>query len=476
MHPHDRHDVEVHSSVFRKELGQWDLVLTQILFIVGLGWIGTAGKLGSSHVSFWLLAILLFYIPSAVVVIHLNRRMPLEGGLYQWAKFGFNEFTGFLVAWNLWLYAMVLMSEVGLQTANNIAYALGPSAEWFAHNKWMIALCSFVIIGGLMVVSSIGLTAGKWVHNAGALTMLAMFAAIAALAILHWVRGERPASPPFALTLPPLTLLSVNILGKMGFAALGGFEYVAIFAGECKDPVKTIGRSVWIAAPIIACMFIFGTGAVLTFVPVDKIDLVSPSAQVLAVGSRMLGVGASIVPTVLMLILGIRIAQASINFSATIRLPMVAGWDDLLPKWFTQLHARHKTPTYSILFVGAMTLALGLAGNSGVGNQEAYQLLNNGSGIFYALPYLVMFAIPLIGINDASTGAIARPGRWVRIASISGFGMTLLYVVLSVFPIIAVESALVFALKIGGMIVIANGIGVVVFLIGSRRQKTTGSQ
>jgi len=466
--------VEVHSAVFRKELGQWDLVLTQILFIVGMGWIGTAGKLGASHVSFWLLAILLFYIPSAVVVIHLNRRMPLEGGLYQWAKFGFNEFTGFLVAWNLWLYAMVLMSEVGLQTANNIAYALGPAADWIAHNKWMIALCSFAIIGGLMLVSSIGLTAGKWVHNAGAITMLAMFAAMAALAILHWFRGERPANPPFALTLPPLTLLSLNILGKMGFGALGGFEYVAIFAGECKDPVKTIGRSVWIAAPIIACMFILGTGGVLTFVPIEQIDLVSPSSQVLAVGSRMLGVGASIVPTVLILILGIRIAQASINFSATIRLPMVAGWDDLLPKWFTRLHPKYKTPTYSILFVGALTLALGLAGNSGVGNQEAYQLLNNCSGIFYALPYLVMFAIPLIGISNASTGTGERPGLWVRIAAFSGFAMTLLYIVLSIFPIIAVENAVGFALKIGGLVVIANVVGVVVFITASRRTRAQG--
>src|SRR5215813_6927309 len=88
--------IEAHSAVFKKELGLTDLVLTQILFIIGLSWVGAAAKLGPSHVVFWLLAILLFYVPSAVVVIYLNRLMPLEGGLYQWAKLGFNEFTGFL--------------------------------------------------------------------------------------------------------------------------------------------------------------------------------------------------------------------------------------------------------------------------------------------------------------------------------------------------------------------------------------------
>ena len=53
-----------------------------------------AGKLGPSHVVFWLLALVLFYLPSAAVVIYLNRLMPLEGGLYQWAKLGFNQTVG----------------------------------------------------------------------------------------------------------------------------------------------------------------------------------------------------------------------------------------------------------------------------------------------------------------------------------------------------------------------------------------------
>ena len=89
------------SAALKKPLGLRDLVLTQIVFIVGSSWVGTAAKLGTSHLFFWLLAILLFYIPQAAVVIYLSRLMPLEGGIYQWAKFAFNEFAGFIVAWNL---------------------------------------------------------------------------------------------------------------------------------------------------------------------------------------------------------------------------------------------------------------------------------------------------------------------------------------------------------------------------------------
>jgi hypothetical protein len=58
---------------------------------------------------------------------------------------------------------------------------------------------------------------------------------------------------------------------------------------------------------------------------------------------------------------------------------------------------------------------------------------------------------------------------WVRLCAASGFFMTLLYVTLSVLPIIPVGSRTAFALKITGLIVIANLIGVGVFAAGQRR-------
>src|SRR5262249_43524177 len=147
-----------------------------------------------------------------------------------------------------------------------------------------------------------------------------------------------------------LTLLNLNILGKMGFGALGGFDYVAIMAGECRDPVKTIGRSVVIAVPIIAGMFILGTASVLCFIRPADVDLIGPIPQVLDAGARSLGMVTGVVPIVIMTIAVVRVAQASVNFTGSARLPMVAGWDDLLPAWFSRLHPRRRTPVNSILF------------------------------------------------------------------------------------------------------------------------------
>jgi glutamate:GABA antiporter len=460
--------IEAHSAVFKKELGLTDLVLTQILFIIGLSWVGAAAKLGPSHIVFWLLAILLFYVPSAVVVVYLNRLMPLEGGLYQWAKLGFNEFTGFMVAWNLWLFVIVLTSEIGLQVATYLSYALGPNAAWLAGSKWFITVASFVIIGALIVISTIGLSVGKWVHNAGGVMMIIIFTALVALPILNWSRGSITEYRPFVIAAPALTLFSLNILGKLGFGALGGFEYVAILAGECRDPVRTINRSVIIAAPIIAVMFILGTSSVLALVQIDNIDLIGPIPQVLSVGSRPFGIAAIIVPVTILMVMCMRLAQASVNFTANTRLPMVAGWDHLLPAWFTKLHAKYRTPVNSIFFVGAMMLAMGLAGIVGVGEQEAFQMLQNAAGSFYAITYLVMFAIPIIGLR----GVKPRPPLWLKIAAGSGFLMTLLYVVVSVIPIVEVKSQASFTAKVSGVIIAANVVGAVIFLLAEKRRKS----
>ena len=461
--------VDAKSASFKKELGLTDLVLTQILFIVGLPWVGVAAKQGQSHIVLWVGAMVLFYVPSAFVVIYLNRAMPLEGGLYQWAKLGFSDVVGFMVAWNLWLFAILNTSEIGLQLTEYLVYVAGSSSESLLSAPWFIACVNVIVIGALIVVTVIGLGVGKWVHKVGGALMIATFAAIIILPILNWFHGSLREYHPLAFQMPVLSIMTLNLLGKMGFGALGGFEYVAIHAGEARDPVRSIGRSVALAAPIIAVMFILGTSSVLALIPQDQIDLIAPIPQVLAVGFGPLGGVAAIGTLTIVALLSIRLAQASVMFGGNTRLPMVAGWDSLLPAWFTKLHSKYRTPVNSIIFVGAATLIMSIVGLIGVGKQEAFQLLWNAAGVFYALTYLVMFAIPLACLRASGQSVPV----WLIITALSGFLMTLLYVLLALVPIIQVENRLTFAVKIGGLIVITNLIGFVIYLAAS---KTRGSE
>jgi amino acid transporter len=138
-------------------------------------------------------------------------------------------------------------------------------------------------------------------------------------------------------------------------------------------------------------------------------------------------------------------------------MPMVAGWDRLMPVWFARLHPKYRTPVNSILFIAACALVFAVAGMTNVGEQEAFQLLETASGVFYGLTYLVLFAIPLFGLPAPV---------WLRVLAVAGFATTALYVVLSVFPIVDVVSPLAFALKISLLIIVANVIGTVLYLIG----------
>jgi amino acid transporter len=464
----DKHEVETQSVALKKPLGLFDLVLTQILFVVGSTWVGTAAKLGQAHLFFWLLAILLFYVPQAAVVVYLNRRMPLEGGIYQWAKLGFNEFAGFMVAWNLWLLSITVIALGGMFTTTNLSYALGPSAAWMAGNKWCVSLISFMLVAGLGWTGVRGLSLGKWIHNIGAFAMLVVYGALIFLPLLALARGELKSYQPLQMVAPTMSIFyCFNIFSKLAVGALSGFEYVAILAGEARSPARDIGRSVIIASPIIALMFILGTSSVLAFIGSNPIDLIGPVPQTLRLGLGSFPIAGAIASIGILLMTARTISSTSVHLTGSSRLPMVAGWDRLLPGWFSRLHPRYKTPVNSIIFVGAITLVIAIASQIGAGIQEAFQLVDNAANVFYGIVYLMLFAIPLAGAGAIRSGAPI----WLRLAAICGAAVSLLAIFFTVYPIIDVPNPLIFGAKIAGATIIANALGVGIYFVGTKRRR-----
>src|SRR4030095_1290520 len=100
---------------------------------------------------------------------------------------------------------------------------------------------------------------------------------------------------------------------------------MAILAGETRSPSRSVTRSVFIAAPVIALMFVLGTSSVVAYIPNQDIDLIGPVAQVLRVGYGPFGIAAPLVTIAILMTLAMRVGQASVAFTAVARLPMVAG-------------------------------------------------------------------------------------------------------------------------------------------------------
>ncbi|MEO7362877.1 MAG: hypothetical protein ABI120_21270, partial [Gemmatimonadaceae bacterium] len=66
-------------------------------------------------------------------------------------------------------------------------------------------------------------------------------------------------------------------------------------------------------------------------------------------------------------------------------------------------------------------------------------------------------------------GVTPRPPLWLKAASTSGLLMTLLYIALSVFPIIRVDSVSTFAFKILSVVVVMNLVGIGILIMSRRR-------
>ncbi len=440
-----------------RQLNLRDLVLSQILTVVGSSWVGIAAGLGRAQAVAWLAAIALFYLPMAVSVYSLNREMPLEGGLYVWARTAFGDTGGFMTAWNVWAYGLAVTATILFAIPSELAYMLGPSAAWIPENHAAV----FSILGVLLCLLAFsayrGLSLGKWIHNVSGAAMLVVFALLIVMPVWAWLHHAPIHYAPLAMHLPKRDLVSFALLGQL-FGALCGLEYIAIMAGETRDPSRNIGLSVVLASPVICAMFIFGTGSVVAFHamnPAVGINYIAPIPQTLRWALGNTG-GTSLLAAVAILLLQVRLLGAcSFIFTGVVRLPMAAGWDHLIPEWFARLHPRYRTPVNSIVMATLLIACLLVFASLGVKAAEAFQTLSNASQELYSLAYLVMFAIPVLGAKALRQ----RLPWWFSVTSVAGFGATLFCFALTAYPFVDVVNPMAYAGKILGTTAVANAVG-----------------
>src|SRR5207247_4860861 len=138
------------------------------------------------------------------------------------------------------------------------------------------------------------------VQNGGAVFQLLTFAALIFLPLL----GSPRQYSPLHVAMPAISLFSLNIFSKISFGAFSGFEYIAILSGETRSPARAIGRSVILASPAIALMFILGTNSVLAYVSPDQVNLVGPVPQTLRLGLQRFGIGSIAATTIILMLVG----------------------------------------------------------------------------------------------------------------------------------------------------------------------------
>ncbi len=465
----------------RKVLGLRDLIPMQILIVIATPVTGTAAHQAGTQVSFWVIGAVCLFLPVAAVVQYCVRIWPYEGGVYQWTKHAFGPFAGFLTAWNLGAWVLLLVASIGVQTASGISYALGPRAAWMADSHVVISSLNIVLFAGIFVVCAPGLSIGRWVSHVGTAATLLVAGLLIVLLIVHpHAHAKHPfvaPQAPFSMNLPILTLASINLFSKIAFNGFTALEQVAVFAGETRNAARSILRSAWIAAPIIAVLYILMTGSILTYVRADQVDLVNPISQVIAAAfgsdaaSTGLDWGIMLSRSAILGLTLASIAQAAVYIAETSRLPMVAAWDHLIPAWFTHLHPRYGTPTRSLAVIALTAVVFSFLASAGTGASEAYQLLATSAFICYGVNYLLMFAVPLLVGTRFSLRPDLKPSLFLRAACAGGAAVTLLSMIFNLVPIVDVAQPWAFALKVGGAALGINLFAIVVYRRGSRRHR-----
>ena len=99
------------------------------------------------------------------------------------------------------------------------------------------------------------------------------------------------AHASLSVAWPSFSLLTVSVLCQNGDWSASRLRNSAVFAEECRKPENDVARSVLIAAPLIALMYILGTSAMLAYIAPANIDLAAPVQQVMQAGFGGSGLG-----------------------------------------------------------------------------------------------------------------------------------------------------------------------------------------
>jgi hypothetical protein len=148
------------------------------MFIVGSGWVGTAAKLGTGHVD------LLAGGDGAVLSAASGRRHLLEpphaarGRALSVGHVGFGELAGFVTAWNLWAFAILILATFGVMIATNLAYLVGSSASWLTGAAWYTPVVSSGGDRVHHVSRTVRARAGKWMQSIGGAAQLLTYVAL----------------------------------------------------------------------------------------------------------------------------------------------------------------------------------------------------------------------------------------------------------------------------------------------------------
>jgi len=452
-----------------RRLNLRDLVLFNLVAVLGISWVATAAKAGPSSITLWVLGAILFFVPQGLAVIQLAASFPEEGGIYAWTKREFGEAHGFVCGWCYWINNVLFYPTLLLSAAVAATFVIGKGESGLANN-WTFVL-PFTLIGlvAAMGLNIVGVGTGRWLQNVGGISIVLPGIFLVFLGLYRVATGTPASSLAWSQLKPDLTNLSMlNLWATIAFA-FAGLELSSTMGSEIKDPTRNLPRSIYVSAPIVAFIYILGTCSMIWLVPAAQINVVAGPLQAISNGMAGAGEHGWLVVSAVALLLAIaRIGGVGAWLTGSARVAFVVGLDRYFPAAFGRVHPRWRTPYIAILVQGLIAsffLVLSVLGK-GTTVETAFLILIDMSLLIYFVPYLYLFVCFIVHCwrRDRATVLLVPGGRLgALVAGGCGFGITLFAMALAMIPPPGTADTLIHEAKLGGGSLLLLGLGLVIY-------------
>jgi len=454
----------------RRVMGFWDVLLFCIATVLGPRWIAAAAHGGQSSISLWILAAVLFFVPTTFVVVELSTRFPEEGGLYVWTKMAFGDFHGFVAGWTYWTYTIFYFPGLLLASAAMSAYVGGSGAAWLAENQKFLLSVSLAMLIVAVWLNIIGLHIGKWLQNAGGVGTYVPLLMIVGVALWLWGRQGSVTHFTAAGMLPHWNWDTVNFWSQIAFA-FTGLELVSALSEEVRDPQRTLPKAIFASGGLIAIIYIAGTVAILAMIPAEVVDPKSGVFQAITAGSAALRVGIVGVTAAVLVTVG-NAGGVGSTVAGISRVPFAVGIDRYLPAWFGKIHPKWKTPHISILVQAGLSVVVLLMSQFKATERTAYAVLVSATIVLYFIPFIYMYAavIKLAWREDReeNKNAVLIPGgkAGVCLCGVLGLLAVVAGIFFSLIPPGEESNKILFEVKVAGGTLFTIAVGLALYYRG----------
>ena len=309
----------------------------------------------------------------ALTFASLARRITRPGGPYAYARAGFGDFVGFLIAWGYW----ISICAAGATVAIGFTAYLGALCSAVGANPFLSVAIG---LGVVWILVGINLLGAREVGILGLVTTILKLLPLVVIGIVGLLFVDRGTLPP----MNPSTSGSLQVFGSvfaLTFWTFLGMEAITIPSADVIAPERTLPRAVVAGVLTVAAIYLLVGFVAMGTVPAAELQ--ASSSPLADVGRRMAGSWGGIAVAVGALISTFGCLNAVLLASS--HTAAAAARDGLFPRPLARMTSRH-SPGVS-LGVSAVMISALLIMNQTRGLVGAYRFILLISTLTSVVPY-----------------------------------------------------------------------------------------